>query len=40
MFTEIQNQKDFEKLCLNVQACAIAILPVITGIDYEEETHK
>jgi hypothetical protein len=32
IFTEIKNQKDFEKLCFNVPACAIAILPVVKGV--------
>ena len=32
--------KDFEDVCKSHKACAIALLPAITTIDYEEASFK
>lgn len=31
-FAELKNQADFDEICLQRTACAIAVLPAITGV--------
>lgn len=38
-FGEITSKADLEKRCLTRRACAIALLPAITSIDYEMAAH-
>ena len=39
-FKEIKSQKDYDEVCKSHKACAIAILPAITSIDYELESFQ
>ena len=39
-FKELRGMKDFENICVSHKACALALLPAITSIDYEAENHN
>ena len=39
-FREIRSQKDYDEICKSHKACAIALLPAITTIDYERESFE
>ena len=39
-FKELKSQKDFNTVCKSHKACAIALLPAITTIDYEKESFE
>ena len=39
-YKELKSQKDFQDICKSHKACAIALLPAITSIDYEKESFE
>jgi hypothetical protein len=39
-FRELRSQKDYNEVCRSHKACAIALLPAVTTIDYELESFQ
>ena len=39
-FKELKGMKDFDDICKSHKACALALLPAITSIDYEAVNHN